>query len=329
MLKKSSKNHKFSKAFTIPELLVVITVIAILVLLAITQMQPSRAKGRDSKRVSEINTLRVALQLYYMGHDNKYPKSTPNEKWCSIEGEINGRLECQTSFYQKISPYLSEIPGDPLFPRTEGEKIYSYQYRSVSSGDGYMLHTDLETRDPYELSSLIGEKEIVYYFPGADFLYEYYDTGITCIFEIADDQNVWVSQSFTVGNVGPNEDFFITKVKLHMGRWGEPPNLLVSIREANPDGSPKDTDLSSGTVDLTTWPEETPDWYEISMTSYKLLAEGMYAIVATVPGSDFQNNVRWYCDIDAYTGGDAFYSVDGSTWVAGGQDAGFEVYGQP
>ena len=169
MLKKQSKKKK-AKAFTLPELLIVITIIFLLVGVVYISMQPNKSKSRDAKRVAEINSIRTALQMYYMDH-GKYPKSTPQEEWCSIEGEVAGRPQCHDgSFYNKIRPYLAEIPGDPLFPTTEEGKIYSYQYRSTSSGDGYILHTDLETGESYEVASLLG-KEIAYFPPwgGGDF----------------------------------------------------------------------------------------------------------------------------------------------------------------
>ena len=66
--------------------------------------------------------------MHYMDH-GKYPKSTPQEEWCSIEGETDERPQCHVqSFYNKLELYLSEMPGDPLFPITENGKIYSYQF---------------------------------------------------------------------------------------------------------------------------------------------------------------------------------------------------------
>ena len=61
--------------FTLIELLVVIAIIGILSSVVLTSLTGARAKGRDTRRVSDISQLRLALEMYY---DSKqtYPTAT-------------------------------------------------------------------------------------------------------------------------------------------------------------------------------------------------------------------------------------------------------------
>lgn len=169
-MKKSVPNKKFLRAIMLVELIIIIAVISILAIVVLAQFNKrGAARGRDAKRVSELNSIRTALQMYYMDH-GKYPVSTtPKEDWCAIEGEIkikkkDGSIKMKRKackdFVAEIAPYMNEIPADPLFGEGKEPKdkpyVYSYQYASISSGEGYKLHTDLETREPYEIGSFIG-----------------------------------------------------------------------------------------------------------------------------------------------------------------------------
>lgn len=158
------KNQKLQKAFTVIELLVVIAVIGLLATIIIVRLGSLRAGARDSKRVTEVNSLRIALELYYTD-SGEYPKSTEDEEWCSLEG-AGERPEC-TELVSGITPLFPQLPGDPLFGQGKEPtgRLYSYQYISTSSGQGYMLHADLEGGGAYEISSYYGG-EMVYAPPG-------------------------------------------------------------------------------------------------------------------------------------------------------------------
>ncbi|KKU67541.1 MAG: hypothetical protein UX89_C0014G0011 [Parcubacteria group bacterium GW2011_GWA2_47_16] len=62
-----------SRAFTLIELLVVIAIIGILSSIILTNLNGSRQKARDVKRVSDVKQLQLALALYYDANDGKYP----------------------------------------------------------------------------------------------------------------------------------------------------------------------------------------------------------------------------------------------------------------
>jgi type II secretion system protein G len=57
------KNYK--KGFTLIELLVVIAIIGILSSVVLASLNTAREKSRDARRVTDINQLKLALELYY------------------------------------------------------------------------------------------------------------------------------------------------------------------------------------------------------------------------------------------------------------------------
>jgi len=146
---------KRSKGFTVPELLAIIAIVFILITISLIALTPDkgRALARDSKRINELNSLRSALKLYQMDH-GKYPEQ--EDEWCSVE------FDCD-SLVAELEPYIEEIPEDPLFGkgREEGNELFSYQYISISSGEGYKIHADMELREDYEVY-VLGGQEITY-----------------------------------------------------------------------------------------------------------------------------------------------------------------------
>ena len=149
MLKKSKKG------FTLIELLVVIAIIALLASIVLVWLVNTRAQARDAKRFGEAGTLRTALELHYDDY-GKYPVAT---NWIKIEEDT----DASGPFSQVMKPYFSQIPRDPLYPKTEDEKVFSYQYESTKDEQGYKIHIEMETGEyaSYEVYTG-GGGEIVY-----------------------------------------------------------------------------------------------------------------------------------------------------------------------
>ncbi len=116
-----------SKGFTLVELITVIAIIGVLSLIAIASYAGVRAKARDTKRISDISQIRVAL-AYYLDKNGAYPSSLGS-----------------------ISPtYIQSLPTDP-FNKTTGTPAvnYTYGYALLSSGS-YCLGATLENvKDDY------------------------------------------------------------------------------------------------------------------------------------------------------------------------------------
>jgi type II secretory pathway pseudopilin PulG len=150
---------KPKKSFTLTEVLIVTSVIAIVTSFVFALITGRRAEGRDTKRYAEVDTLRTALEYYY--YDNKeYPQVTD---WIKIEEDA----DAEGPFSQIIKPeYLPQIPRDPLYPEERDGKVFSYQYKSADEGQEYKIHIELEGGGFYEVYSGGGKK--IVYIPGGE-----------------------------------------------------------------------------------------------------------------------------------------------------------------
>ncbi|MBI2019142.1 prepilin-type N-terminal cleavage/methylation domain-containing protein [Candidatus Daviesbacteria bacterium] len=95
---------KSSRGFTLVELLITVSIIAILSAIGLIVYSAVIKQGRDSKRQSDLRSIQSALEQYY-SDQFYYPSSI------TINSPLN--------FGGKT--YLNNIPGDPL-----GNPQYSY-----------------------------------------------------------------------------------------------------------------------------------------------------------------------------------------------------------
>lgn len=117
------------RGFTIVELIVSISIIAILSGLMLTNTSGSRAKARDAQRVSDLSQLQLALQLYY-DRCNQYPASLATS---ASTGCPSGAT---------LGTFISTIPTPPA---GTSQTSYDYATQTVSSLlVNYVLHATLE-----------------------------------------------------------------------------------------------------------------------------------------------------------------------------------------
>jgi|GEM_PF-3079503 len=148
---------KHLKAFTFLEILVAFFIVGVVISIIFIGLNSARGKTRDAKRISDLNNLKTALHLYYI-NNGAYPETPPGQ-WCPIAELGETDTPCADflrDFDEKLKPYLDKMPQDPLYPKEEDGKKYSYQYRTIYLGQEYKIHADLETREPYEVYSSKG-----------------------------------------------------------------------------------------------------------------------------------------------------------------------------
>jgi general secretion pathway protein G len=124
------------KGFTFIEILVVITLIAILVMIGAVSYGSINKRSRDARRKSDIEQIRSALEMY-RADTGFYPDEGP-----ATFGKISSDADLKTA----LLSYLSKIPTDPL-----DDTVYPYQIiMSDSRGSpahyyGYCLAASLES----------------------------------------------------------------------------------------------------------------------------------------------------------------------------------------
>ena len=104
MINDKQKNNK-RNGFTLMELLVVIAIISILTAIVFPNLNKSRIKARDARRISDIKSIQLALAVYY---DNNRSSGYPADIYAA----------------DKLAPtYMPKVPTDPLG--------YNYAYAAI------------------------------------------------------------------------------------------------------------------------------------------------------------------------------------------------------
>jgi type II secretion system protein G len=115
-----SKTIKKEGGFTLLELLIVIVIIGILALLIIPNITSAPKKARDTKRKTDITTIRKGLEEYFVDN-NVYPNAL-------------------TDLQAGSAPIMKTIPSDPK----SGGAPYVYTYTPANSNTTYTLSACLE-----------------------------------------------------------------------------------------------------------------------------------------------------------------------------------------
>ena len=131
---------KNKSGFTIVELLIVIVVIAILAAIIIVAFNGVTQKANDSKRLSDIDTIVKALEVYKMKNGD-YPaaQSTPNAS--SWETSTNGTTVTDFISALRTGNAIATVPVDPGSPVVSGtlnpgsnSSAYEFFYYRYSAG---------------------------------------------------------------------------------------------------------------------------------------------------------------------------------------------------
>ncbi len=133
------------QAFTLIELIVVITILAILWTIAFISLQWYNAQSRDSRRISDIQNIKKSLELFSL-NSWKFPE--PDDKYIiSYWPQV---FRYQWVVWEQVSTNLSRnLNKKPTDPLTESEYIYSRTY----AGTEYEL---LSIYESYLISSNVG-----------------------------------------------------------------------------------------------------------------------------------------------------------------------------
>lgn len=143
--KSLKSNIKSEKAFTLIELLLVISIMALIIVIALPNIKSSIAKTHDVKRLNDMAQIQKALELYY-DENGRYPSS---------DYDGNGGWDVGNADYQlltnKLDDFMKEVPNDIWQTGTyNGYRYFRYSAGSYgcdsSKGAFYVLGIgDMET----------------------------------------------------------------------------------------------------------------------------------------------------------------------------------------
>lgn len=128
------KNTKLLRGFTLMELLITVSIIAILIAIGIASYTTINKQSRDTKRKSDIEQVRSALEMY-RADNGSYP-GVGSGSWTDA-ADLSTVL---------ATSYILAIPSDPK------GAAQPYKYKATDSANslyyGYCISAYLETEDP-------------------------------------------------------------------------------------------------------------------------------------------------------------------------------------
>lgn len=127
------------KGFTLIEILVAVTIIAVLVSIGVVSYASINKRSRDAKRKGDVEQLRSALEMY-RADIGSYP-NTGSGSWTDASGlDIAGTNPAD----DLVPTYFPAIPSDPKSTQT-----YRYRATNLSGANyyGYCLTAYLESQE--------------------------------------------------------------------------------------------------------------------------------------------------------------------------------------
>lgn len=101
---------KNKNAFTLIELIVAITIVAVLTVVGIVSYGPFNKKARDSRRKTDLEDIRMALELYRQGTGYTYPDNLDVLVTAEYLQKVPvGPKEDEVYFYKRESGYKYSI----------------------------------------------------------------------------------------------------------------------------------------------------------------------------------------------------------------------------
>jgi len=156
---KTSSSKESHQGFTLIELMIAISVVAILSTIGLMLYTNSQKLARDARRKDDLGQIKNALVLYYQ--DNKKFPDAPS--WVMSPGKTTNWLPALNS------GYTDKVPFDPINSTTSCNMMtdstcYGYGYYSgdwcypgVTNNQHYLLTSRLEnTNDPQAISVQYG-----------------------------------------------------------------------------------------------------------------------------------------------------------------------------
>ena len=151
------KQFRKESGFTIIELLIVIAIIGILATLVLTNFQGAQAKGRDTVRKNDINSLYQKLEEYF-NENGSYPSNALTA--ATFPGiDAGALLDSNNPAVTIASTFTTNATAPTLTPTKPAQYAYGAYGTACTSGgasgcEKYVLAAWLEKEAIYQKSSL-------------------------------------------------------------------------------------------------------------------------------------------------------------------------------
>ena len=132
-LSSDKRQSTYLTGFTLVELLVVATIIIILTVTVVVNLDKARTKSRDTQRKADISSIAAAVEMY-KAENKVYP----------VKGTIDtSYVVVSTSTLGELVPYLPVFPVDPV---NRAADFYEYKY--LGDAGQYKVKAKAETIKP-------------------------------------------------------------------------------------------------------------------------------------------------------------------------------------
>ncbi len=129
------------KAFTLIELLIVITIIGVLAIALVPRITGGPTKARDTSRKADLQTIATALEQFASDNQGAYPVHA------SVFGCVNDP-NLARGITDELAPYMTGVPIDPTDNSwRNGAACAVGDYVYIQTSNGYFLIAEMENAD--------------------------------------------------------------------------------------------------------------------------------------------------------------------------------------
>ncbi|MEF2176005.1 MAG: fibrinogen-like YCDxxxxGGGW domain-containing protein [Candidatus Absconditabacteria bacterium] len=193
----SKQLQKLLKSFTLIELIIVIAIIAVLGATAFLLLTQWMSKGRDAQRISDLSTIKTALDIALSKND-ELPLPDENNVLLYSGTEILNQGKFGESVVKSIGT-LNKVPKD----RVHGE----YEYTLLYDKKNYRVRANMENKQ-YQLSYLSRVK-------ASDEAYRFVGKDLKAV--VVKEMFIYLPSMFITGYVGGEYDLYNSGFNVFVG----------------------------------------------------------------------------------------------------------------